>query len=67
MMKCNQIMNLRRFEGKIANFENYSSFHEHGSAFWRLEFAAFRFGLIVGAILELAYYANFQSSHEYVI
>ena len=36
-------LNLRRFEGKIANFENYSSFHEHGSALWRFECATFRF------------------------
>ena len=39
---------LRRFEGKMANFENYSSFHEHGSAFWRFECATFRFALMVG-------------------
>ena len=52
----------------MANFENYSSFHEHGSAFWRFECATFRFALKVGSnFTELAYYANFQSSHEYVI
>ena len=35
------------FVGKMAHFENYSSFHEHESAFWRLECATFRFALIV--------------------
>ena len=50
-------LNLRRCEGKMAaNFENDSSFHEHGPAFWRFESATFRFALMV-----IIYYANFRS------
>ncbi len=40
-------LNLRRCVEKVAKFENYSSFHEHGSAFWQLKSATFRFALIV--------------------